>query len=142
MALLFLAGLVLHAQETPAAKQELKKLEGEWRVEKVEAGGVSATPEQLRELKSVTFKGNTFTSLAGVARMEGTIKIDPTRKPKTMDIMFKSGQDKDKVYQAIYSLDGDDLKMCGSEPGKDRPKDFNIKDKTNLTLMFFKRAKS
>jgi uncharacterized protein (TIGR03067 family) len=142
LALLFLVGFALRAQESGAAKQELAKLEGEWKLEKVEAGGTSATPEQLKELKSVTFKGNTFTSLAGAAKVEGTVKVDPTKKPKTIDLIFKSGQDQGKVYQAIYSLDGDELKMCGSELGKDRPKNFDMKDKTNQTLMVFKRVKS
>jgi uncharacterized protein (TIGR03067 family) len=134
-----LVGFTLQAQD---ARQELARLEGEWKIEKVEAGGISATPDQLKELKSVTFKGNTFTSLAGVAKLEGTFKIDPTKNPKTMDLMFKSGQDKDAVYKAIYSLEGDELKMCGAELGKDRPKNFDVKDKKNHTLMVFKRAKS
>jgi len=141
-AFVLLAGFTLQAQDSDAAKKELAKLEGEWNVEKVEAGGNGLTPDQLKELKSVTFKGNTFTSIAGAAKVEGTIKIDPARKPKTMDITLKAGADKDKVYKAIYSLEGDEMKMCGSELDKDRPKDFDVKDKKNHTLMVFKRAKS
>lgn len=141
LALAFLAAFALRAQDSDAAKQELKKLEGEWKVEKVEAGNTSATPDQLKELKSVTFKGNAFTSLAGVAKVEGTVKIDPTKNPKTMDINFKAGQDKDVTYRAIYSLSADELKMCGAGVGRDRPKSFDVKDKPDLTLMIFKRAK-
>jgi uncharacterized protein (TIGR03067 family) len=142
LVLLSLTAFALQAQDANAAKQELAKLEGEWKIQKVEAGGISASPDQLKELKSLAFKGSSFTSVAGVAKVEGTIKVDPTKKPKTIDLIFKSGQDKDAVYKAIYSLEGDELKMCGSELGKDRPKDFDVKDKKNHTLMVFKRAKS
>jgi uncharacterized protein (TIGR03067 family) len=141
LVLLFLVGFALRAQDSDAAKQELKKLEGDWKVEKVEAGNTTATPDQLKDLKSVTFKGNTFTSIAGAAKVEGTVKIDPSKRPKTMDILFKGGQDKDVTYRAIYSLDGDDLKMCGTRASKDRPKDFDVKDKPDQTLMVFKRVK-
>jgi uncharacterized protein (TIGR03067 family) len=142
LTLLLLTGFALRAQDANAAKQELAKLEGEWKVEKIEAGGISAMPDQLKELKSVTFKGNSFVSLAGAAKVEGTVRIDPTKRPKTLDLMFKSGQDKDAVFKAIYSLDGDEFKLCGSELGKDRPKDFDVKDKKNHTLMILKRSKS
>src|SRR5262249_29281323 len=48
LTLLLLTGFALRAQDANAAKQELAKLEGEWKVEKIEAGGISAMPDQLK----------------------------------------------------------------------------------------------
>jgi uncharacterized protein (TIGR03067 family) len=140
LAVLFLAVFAVQGQDADAVKKELAKLEGDWKFVRIEGGNEKSTEDQVKDYK-ITFKGNTFSATLGVGAVEGTIKIDPGKKPKTMDLAFKAGPDKDKVQQAIYSLDGDELKVFAQAAGKDRPKDFDPKDKTGYTLFVLKRAK-
>ena len=53
-------------------------------------------------------------------KTEGTFKLDPTKKPRTIDLTLD-----DKTSQGIYELNGDSLKIVLAEPGQPRPKDFN-----------------
>lgn len=72
---------------------------------------------------------------------KGTFKLDATKSPKEMDMLFVEGNsDKKATALCIYELQGDTFKWCAHEPGlKGRPKEF----KTTGTIVFvtFKRVK-
>src|SRR5262245_28903850 len=67
------------AQDTAA---ELKKLEGTWKLDKAEANGAELPRETLKQFKLI-LKGNKYEVLSGGPKDEGTISVDPTKKPKT-----------------------------------------------------------
>ena len=53
-------------------------------------------------------------------RIKGTLKIDPSKKPKTIDMTITEGrrdEDKGKELHGIYELEKDALKWSTSEPG-------------------------
>jgi len=129
------------AQEagSPAAK-ELAQFEGTWELVAVEADGNKVPDEVVRGCR-FTFKGNSFTAGLGDLNRAGTFKVDPSKKPHTMDITMTSGPQENTTQPAIYSLDGDTLKICGTQPGKERPTDFDTKGKTQTTLMVLKRQR-
>jgi uncharacterized protein (TIGR03067 family) len=53
--------------------------------------------------------------------------IEPSKKPKQMD-WFVEEQPGHPIHQtAIYSLDGDTLKICSTAAGKSRPTRFESK---------------
>jgi uncharacterized protein (TIGR03067 family) len=55
----------------------------------------------------------------------GTYHLDPSRKPKAMDLAISEGPERHrgKTALAIYDLDGDHLIWCPAEPGgRDRPR--------------------
>lgn len=67
-------------------------------------------------------------------------KIDPAQKPKAIDIAPPDGEE-GEPNPAIYILDGDELKICVSLSGKDRPKEFEAGRGSNQMLLIFKREK-
>jgi uncharacterized protein (TIGR03067 family) len=75
----------------------------------------------------------------------GTIDLDPTRKPKAMDMTITEGPIKFKgvAARAIYALDGEHLVWCPAEPGaKDRPKAFPPTDSQEYLCIVFRREKA
>lgn len=123
-----------------AAQTELAKFQGTWVVESVVADGKEVPSDVVKAFK-MTFKGDTYTVLIGQEKTEGTFRIDPAKEPKTMDIIPENGPDRDRIQRSIYAFDGDKLKICGAQPGKDRPTSFDTKDKVGCTLMVLRKAK-
>ena len=115
------------------AKDDLAKLQGTWHFEK--------------DGKKIEFKVNkdAFTfSFDEAATFKGTFKIDPSKKPKHMDLKIDEGpMFQGQTALAIYELDGDTLKWCADEPGKNnRAGKFPEKEGEGDHLyLIFKRAK-
>jgi len=71
--------------------------------------------------------------------------LDPTRKPKAIDLTFDRGPAEGKTLPGIYELDGDELKICYVSPdpeegrGKGRPTGFAAKAGSGHLLWVFKR---
>ncbi len=93
------------AGEKVDAKQELKLLQGTWRVLALEVDGKAQPPE--KSPKEIIIAGNKVTGIGP----EMTMRLDPTKKPKWVDLAFKK---MDKVYpiRAIYEIEGNNLKIC------------------------------
>jgi len=68
-----------------------------------------------------------------------TYKLDPTRKPKEIDLIWAEFANKGKIQLAIYELDGDTLKICESPIGKERPKKFESKKGSGQSILTLKR---
>ncbi len=77
--------------------------------------------------------------------VKGTFKLDPTKKPKTIDMTVTEGrreQDQGKELHGIYELTKDGLKWCTSEPGgTERPKEFATKEGTRDLFVTLKKEK-
>jgi uncharacterized protein (TIGR03067 family) len=85
---------------------------------------------------SITEKTITST-VDGEGKEEDHYTLDPTARPKAIDIT-----DKDRRRTpGIYSLDGDTLKVCMNEGRKERPTAFASKQGTHLSVWVFKREK-
>jgi len=127
-----------------AAKEELAKFQGTWRVVEVEENGERASADKLREWDAtVEIKGDKHTLKArGVSLGAVTIKIDPTTAPKRYDMfVLPAARDKDKDTQGIYELDGDTWKFCEDKSGKGRPTRFSGAAGTGWVLVVMKRDK-
>lgn len=110
-----------------AIRKDLKALTGTWgtltfvndgkKIGKDEAKTHTATYSADRKYQA--YQGDKLV-------FEGTLKIDPTKKPKTIDVTERSKvEGKPKVFLGIYELDGDKLKVCFAPPGKERPTEFS-----------------
>jgi len=119
-----------------AAKKDLDKLQGVWQVVSME-GGKSLPPDRLKELK-FTFKGNKLSHTGSDGKTtESTIKLDPSKKPKVMDITHLTDS---VTLLGIYSIDGDTLKICGPRvKDGDRPTEFKASEDVDLIVL--KRTK-
>jgi uncharacterized protein (TIGR03067 family) len=142
--LLFTAFLLLPAAvlQDDAAKKELDKLQGSWTATEYEYNGNKGDANFVKQIKMIC-KDDKYTQKIGDEVVEeGTHKLDPTKKPKTMDITVTAGQEKGKMQLAIYELEGDTLKICAAMHGaKERPKEFSAKAGSSQLLIVFKRDK-
>jgi uncharacterized protein (TIGR03067 family) len=144
-ALLMIAATTLAAPDTPAedAKKELSRLEGAWVATTFEVQGTQLPADAVKEVKLVC-SGEKYTFMGSNGDEEkGTLKLDPAKKPKTLDIQITSGNDQGKLQLAIYELDGDTFKICAAIAGeKERPKELSTtKAGGGDLLLVFKREK-
>ena len=122
-------------------KSDLDALQGTWQCVAGEDDGEAAKPDDVKTYQLIV-KDNKYTiMMRGKEAEQGTLKLDSTKKPKTIDVDITSGEDKGKAQHGIYELDKDSFKACFAKPGKDRPKELTSK-KGSMNLSFsFTRAK-
>jgi uncharacterized protein (TIGR03067 family) len=130
-------GLLLsavRAEDKPAGDRE--KLQGNWAVTSWQRGGQRVSPD-IAMTARFTFAGDKLTILTGKdTKTEATIKLDPDKKPKEIDVDLGGNN----VRKGIYQLDGDDLKVAYGEFGNLRPKEFPAKE-SGLTVWVLRRVK-
>ena len=143
LALALAAAGALAAAEAPKgdpAKDELKRLAGTWQGLSAEGGGEAAPDKEARQMRLV-FEGEKFTAYFGpVVLMQGTVKLDPAKKPRAMDLVSTAGRLTGQTAPCIYELDGDGLKVCLGEPDGKRPTEFKA-DRIGQHLILYKRHK-
>jgi uncharacterized protein (TIGR03067 family) len=142
LGVLLLAGTALAIgaddKKDDAAKEELKKMEGTWLLVSGESNGEMMPAEMVKTIKAV-LKGDKLSIHFGDNMVfEGTMTVDPSKKPKTMDTV--SAKDKNVKGVAIYELDGDSFKICVGTKGE-RPTEFTAKKGSGCSLYVYKREK-
>ncbi len=126
-----------------AAMNELDKLQGIWVAVAAEKQGEPMSEERVREAKIVfTVAGNRFTMTTAKNRgeLKGTLQIDPSKNPRTMDWSALRPEDgKSLDAHGIYDVQGDTLKFCY---GEERPTEFKTKPGRELDqrLYVFQRG--
>jgi uncharacterized protein (TIGR03067 family) len=128
-----LVGLVLTtgalAQAPKPAAQDAKgatgaaALEGTWVLTSINGQPVS---DEL----TLTFAGGKYHQTLGDAINErGTIKVDASKKPMTIDLAITEGSDAGKAQLGIIEVTGETIRGSLATPGAgQRPADFTIKD--------------
>jgi uncharacterized protein (TIGR03067 family) len=140
-----------------AVKEELKKLEGTWKPVSGERGGEQAPEEVFKDGKLVIEGGKWVEHLAKDRVAERRFTIDPTKDPKTIDLIEqldafskKDGVTKQEKKQVttygIYRLEGDKLTVCVlpssiNDESKDRPTIFRTKKGLPWAIVIFERVK-
>jgi uncharacterized protein (TIGR03067 family) len=131
------------AAEDEATKKDLDGIQGTWRMVSREKDGKADAADAIKDVL-MTNEGNKFSfkgSASGAGAMKGTLRLDASKKPKTMDRMPSDGPQKGKTLPGIYSLEGDKLTICVALTGKERPKEFATTAKSGRVLSVFKREK-
>jgi uncharacterized protein (TIGR03067 family) len=129
------------AAPAPEKKDE-EKLQGTWILVSSEQGG-RATPDNVAKTMKMTVKGDQITINSDTTEEKMTFKLDPTKKPKTVDFLVKKGGMDDVAVPGIYELKDDELKICYVQGGLgERPTEFVTKKRTAQGLMIFKRSKN
>ncbi len=117
-------GAGLAAADEDAVKKEIANLQGTWKF--VDFQGPNA--DQAKELKGhgiLVVTGNKMLFFLGKLKQgEGTFTVDPSKKPKHLDVTALDGPNKGMTLPAIYELAGDTLKLASFDDPKNRPKEF------------------
>jgi uncharacterized protein (TIGR03067 family) len=135
-------GLLVAADDPKeaAVRKELLKFEGNWRVVSLEIEGMKLPEEQVKQMAArLILKGDQFTFKDAAATYKGNFRVDPTTKPKQLDLMFTEGPEKGKTSEGIYVLEGDTYKICIGLNGKGRPTEFVSKPGSGHALEVLKR---
>jgi uncharacterized protein (TIGR03067 family) len=122
------------------AKDDAKLINGAWVPSVAELGGKEFPDEVRNSMKLVMDEGK-YTVTVGKNPDRGTVKLDPLKKPKEMDITGTEGPNKGKTIPAIYELTDDTLRICYDLSGKARPTEFKTAKDTKLFLVTYKREK-
>jgi uncharacterized protein (TIGR03067 family) len=124
------------------AKKDLEALTGTWKVETFTQDGMKAPEDFVKQITFVIKDGKYSITVEGKEVEAGTIKVDPSKKPKTMDFEITSGNDKGKKQPGIYTLDGDKFTFCMAHPGEaDRPTKLESTKDSKTVLSVLKREK-
>jgi uncharacterized protein (TIGR03067 family) len=142
--LVVLVGLLIAAKNPKgdAAKKDLKTMQGTWKVVVHEAEGKRTTDKenQKADVKLIV-KGNKYTLyFAKKKGGEGTIKLDPTQKPRAIDATTGEGG-KGPVMRGIYEFKDGDMKVCFGPRGGKRPTEFAAKKGSQGIYIRYRRVK-
>lgn len=138
--LIVAAGLLVGADK----KDDAKTIQGTWSLVAMEANGEKAPEERIKKegSKLIISADKIVVKRADQPKtLDFAYKIDPTKSPKTIDVIFGDGPRKGEVQLGIYEIDGDTLKFCGSDKKEDRPTEFATKAESGHVLMILKRDK-
>jgi uncharacterized protein (TIGR03067 family) len=123
------------------ADKDLKQFQGVWTIESREVGG-KKEPAEKNKYVTGTFDGDKVVVKHGdKVLMKGTQKLNPSRTPKAVDVTITEGDGKGALMLGIYEIDGDTLKVCFDEEGKNRPTEFKTAEGSKTSLNVHKRVK-
>jgi uncharacterized protein (TIGR03067 family) len=135
-----LGGLAYHSLAVgPQAKDDHEAILGDWKVEKAEVEGKEPNDAQagvIKGLKMTFTKEKIVTELPDGTKRESLYKLDPTKKPKAIDIGYQGRE----IMLQVYALEGDTLKVCGFLPGRGgRPTEVGSKEGSGTMMITLKR---
>ena len=138
-------------QAQEAVAKDLEKLHGSWKLVAAEANGKPIPAEELNMTQyALSISGDHFTLQVVFANHEtavfnGSLRLDPTRQPKSMDwvdiVSSRSAlPEGEKRKNGIYDVDAETLKFCTGK--KERPNSFKTapQREAEQMLMIFKRV--
>jgi len=135
-------GLFFFASQAKADdKTDKEKFQGEWSLVTLEENGESQKiTEESDHYVKLKIEGDKFMVGLKNGDHDATFAVDSSKKPKSIDVTLKGGDQDGKVMKGFYELQGDTLKICmGSPEAPDRPVEFKSKDE--VKVFTFKRAK-
>lgn len=122
-----------------ALKHEQGRHQGTWAVVSFHRDGQETPREITASIKRIVKDDHVVWTRAGKSFAGTTVVLDPTREPKTIDVLPDGGPSRDKRVLGIYRLEGDRLTICMADPDQPRPREFKAEKGSKCTLMTFRR---
>jgi RNA polymerase sigma factor (sigma-70 family) len=142
----------------PPAKQESKRtapvpkasktdedlLRGKWTLVSGEVDGEQISADSVRGFPGFLFAFDRLefapiNKLIVQDNIEASYKLDPSQKPKVIEIQFSTSGKKGQLTHNIFRVDGDRLLLC-LQNNKEVPTDFVTKKGDGRVLLIFERA--
>ncbi len=119
------------------AEKDLKKFVGTWEEVSHVVNGKARSAEEVKGSTVVVDAAGKWEYFEdGVSQLKGTVKLDPSKKPKSADWAIEGS---DMVAKGIYDVDGDTWKHCFAFA--ERPKEFDSKEGSEVYNVVLKRVK-
>jgi uncharacterized protein (TIGR03067 family) len=144
--LLMAVGLALGADvpnEDEAAKA-LQQLQGIWTLECVEVNGMKIDAQTMKNAgQEITLivMDDKFTLKLKRGDVEGTLKLDSTKKPRAYDAKGTDPEGNSHETIGVYKIEGNTLTVCYVAAGKVRPTEFKAGAGSEAVIQVFKRSK-
>jgi len=122
------------AKDDDAVKKELKKLSGSYVMLSGESKAGKLSEEQIKDA-TLIIDGTKYTANFGRDAVEGRQKVDPTKTPKEIAATNAAGQ----TILGIYKFEKGQFTVCFAPPGKERPKEFSVKNGTGDFVHVWKK---
>ena len=136
--------LVVPASGQIDAKKEMKALEGTWQAIRL-LKGTEAAPKDLIEQISLVLEDDRIKMMVkNMLVAEAQFTVDPTKKPRQIDVTDLTGPNKGKVSLGIYELEGTKLKTCffvDAAGNKKRPTTFTGSPEAPVSIVELERVK-
>ena len=125
-----------------AVAKDLQAFKGTWRLSSKEEDGKKFSKEEIKDIIGTGDGLGKFSVRRGDKVIgEATVKLDPTKKPKRIDVSFTEGQHKGQTLLGIYEIDSDAFRVCVARSGDERPAEFSAKAGSGRILIGYKREK-
>lgn len=125
-----------------AARAELERHQGTWRVEEMVRDGEGSDPEIARSIVRVVEGDHVVWERDGKRFSGSTMVLDAACEPATIDVIPDGGPAQGKRVLGIYKLDGDVLTICMADVDGARPKEFTAEKGAKQTLTVFRRERT
>jgi len=139
-ALTLCAALAPSAPADDKPEPDATAILGEWLISRIQEGGnwkldvePIGTPVTVNDGKITIRDPNNSWDIK--------YKIDPSAKPKVIEVTLTVGEYAGKTAKGIYKFDGDELTICYGLPGKPVPTEFATAKGDNQIMFVLKRAK-
>jgi uncharacterized protein (TIGR03067 family) len=127
-----------------AVKKEVGKLLGTWTSEVINLDDEKRWTELKITEKGISWEGSSLKLGAPFGRtgvVRYTYRLKPDQQPQEIELTWMEFSNKGKVQLGIYRLDGDTLKICVSQIGNKRPKEFKSREEPRQSLLTLKRVR-
>ena len=125
-----------------AIKKDRKLYEGTWRLVSATVDGNELSEEDAKKITVVNTADGGWTILVdGKEISKGTSEIDPSKKPKTIDVKTAEGGGAGQTSLGIYEVEKDTRKVCLAKPDGERPTEFASKSGSGVIFATLKREK-
>jgi len=132
-----LVGLCAAADD---ASDDLKALQGTWDLIYFERDGKEVKLQS--ETKSTNTGDKWVVKRGDQVIAAGTMKVDPSKKPKASETTYTEGPDKGKTFKGIYEFNGDTVKFCrAGSPEDEHPTEFKTRPDSRQLVTVYKRSK-
>ena len=145
--LLFAVAMIAAADDAKdkaeAIKKDRKLYEGTWRVVALEVNGDKSADMDARKLSVVNGADGSW-SLRSEGKEVGRGRniLDPSKKPKAIDLIVIEGDKDAQTVLGIYEITEKTRRLCYVPPGLERPTEFTSTRGSERVLVTFEREKA
>jgi uncharacterized protein (TIGR03067 family) len=117
------------------ARADLTRLEGDWYLASARRNGKDMPADTVKTFRC-TVRGDHFSiTRDGKVVEAGTLRPDPSKSPKAVDIAVDNGP----TVLGIYDVEADGYRQCYATPGKGRPTSFDAAEGSGHSLSVWRR---